>query len=77
MSTPSPPAVIRLRAGAYAAWAAREGLGSETAQAERIGISQPTLNRIRRESIAPGEKFIAALLAATGIPFEELFEVVP
>lgn len=75
-ASPSPPAVIRLRVGPYTEWAAREKLWNGTVQAARIGISQPTLNRIRRGEIAPGEKFIAALLAATGAPFEEMFEVV-
>jgi len=75
MHSPSPPAVIRLRADAYDAWTAREKLGSEFAQAERIGIDRSGLNRVRRGETVPGEKFIAALLAASGMAFEELFEV--
>lgn len=72
---PSPPAVIRLRRDAYAAWVARKGLGGETAQAECIGVSQSTLNRVLNGEVAPGERFIAQLLAATGAKFEKLFEV--
>lgn len=76
MPSTSPLAVIRLRAGAYAEWAAREHLGSEVAQAERIGVAQTTLNRILRGEVIPGEKFIAAILATSNAKFEELFEIV-
>ena len=69
------PTVIRLRADAFAAWAARKGLETEGAQAEHIGIDRATLSRVRRGEIAPGEKFIAALLAASGRKFEQLFEI--
>jgi hypothetical protein len=69
------PTVIRLRAGAFAAWAAGEGLLSETAQAERIGVSPTTLNRILRGVIVPGEGFIGAALTATGATFEQLFRI--
>lgn len=72
-TTPAP--AIRLRADVWAAWATREDLASETAQARRIGHSQSTLNRILNGDVAPGEKFIAAALAATGMKFEDLFEV--
>lgn len=72
-TTPAP--AIRLRADVWAAWASREGLASETAQARRIGHSQTTLNRILRGEVAPGEKFIKRSLAATGLKFEDLFEV--
>jgi transcriptional regulator with XRE-family HTH domain len=75
MQSTSPPTVIRLRADAFAAWAAREGLGSETAQAKRIGVAQTNLNRILRGVTAPGEQFIAAVLTVTGTPFEYLFEI--
>ena len=70
-----PAPAIRLRADAWAAWAAGEDLASETAQARRIGHSQTTLNRILRGEVAPGEKFIAAALAATGMKFEDLFKI--
>lgn len=74
-TTPSP--AIRLRADVWSAWARRERLASESAQARRIGHSQTALNRLLRGEVAPGEKFIAAALAATGMKFEELFEVAP
>jgi transcriptional regulator with XRE-family HTH domain len=76
MHSTSAPAAVRLRTAAYNAWVAREKLGSEGEQAERIGISRTQLNRVKRGEIAPGERFIAALLTATGIAFEELFEVI-
>jgi transcriptional regulator with XRE-family HTH domain len=69
------PTVIRLRADAFAAWAARLELETESAQAERIGIDRATLSRVRRGEIVPGEKFIAAMLAAYDGTFEEMFEV--
>jgi transcriptional regulator with XRE-family HTH domain len=74
MHTPT-AAVIRLRPDAFAQWADDEGLASEAAQADRIGVDRATLSRIRRGVIAPGEQFIAAALTATGMPFEDLFEV--
>ena len=72
-TTPAP--AIRLRTDVWAAWASSQELTSEAAQARRIGHSQTTLNRILRGEVAPGEKFIAAALAATGAKFEDLFEV--
>lgn len=72
-TTPSP--AIRLRLDVWNAWATGQNLASETAQARRIGHSQTTLNRILRGEVAPGEKFIAAALAATGAKFEDLFEI--
>lgn len=60
---------------ALALWADREELASEGALAERIGIDRTVLSRIRRGETAPGEKFIAVALAATGLKFEQLFEV--
>lgn len=75
MQSTSPPTVIRLRAEAFAAWAASEGLASETAQARRIGVSSTNLNRILRGDVVPGEQFIAAVLTVTGVKFEQLFEI--
>jgi DNA-binding transcriptional regulator YdaS (Cro superfamily) len=75
METP-PAAMTRLRADAYAAWVASERLGGEPAQAERLGVAQATLNRARNGVGAPGSRFIAQVLAATGLKFEDLFEVV-
>jgi len=74
MQSTSPP-VVRLREDAFARWTESLALRSETEAAEYIGVSQATLNRIRRGEITPGEKFIAALLAASRLQFEELFEV--
>jgi hypothetical protein len=68
---------VRLRGEAYAEWAAGAGLETEVAQAERLGVAQSSLNRVRRGTVTPGERFIAAVLAATGRTFEQLFEIVP
>lgn len=75
MQSTSPPTVIRPRVDAFTAWAASEGLRSEHAQAERIGVAQTTLNRILRGVVAPGEQFIAAVLTVTGAKFEKFFKI--
>ena len=75
MHSTSPTAVIKLRADAFAEWAEGEGLATEGAQAERIGVDRSILSRIRRGETVPGERFIAATLAASGLEFERLFEV--
>jgi transcriptional regulator with XRE-family HTH domain len=75
MHSTSPPSTVRLRLDVFAGWAAREGLTTEGEQAERIGVGRTTLSRVRRGEIAPGEKFIAAVLTATEKPFEEFFEI--
>jgi transcriptional regulator with XRE-family HTH domain len=74
MHTPT-AAVIRLREDAFSAWAASRGLESASAAAEFLGVSHTTLTRVLSGETDPGEKFIAAALAATGSKFEELFEV--
>lgn len=76
MPSPTTPAVIHLNAAALGEWARREDLPSDTAIAERIGYNQTTVSRILRGDTAPGEKFIAAALAVTGMKFEDLFEIV-
>lgn len=47
----------------------REGL------AQRMGVSPSTAYRIDVERVPVGTKFIGRLLAVSGRPFEELFEV--
>lgn len=75
MHSTSPPATVRLRLDVFAGWAARTGLSTEGEQAERIGVDRTTLSRVRRGEVAPGEKFIAAVLTATGAKFEQFFEI--
>lgn len=74
-STSPPTTTVRLRLDAFAGWAAGAGLSTEGEQAERIGVDRTTLSRVRRGEVAPGEKFIAAVLTATGAKFEQFFEI--
>lgn len=76
-STSTPPRIgtPRLRADAFAAWAERQGLPTETAQAERIGLNRSILSRVRRGESCPSARFIAAVLTATGKKFEAMFEI--
>lgn len=75
MHSTSPTAVIRLRADAFAEWAARQQLETAGAVAEFIRVDRTTLSRVLSGEIVPGEKFIAAVLAASGLRFEYLFEI--
>lgn len=68
---------IRLRAEQLRQHAAKDGLSSDRAVAERLGVSHTTVMRALSGDIAPGEKLIAATLAAfPDLKFEDLFEVV-
>lgn len=64
-----------LRPDAFRAWMDRLKLSRVEDQAERIGVSRAQLYQVIGGA-TPGERFIAACLAAGG-SFEELFEVVP
>lgn len=75
MHSTSLPATVRLRVDAFTAWAGCQGLDSASAAAERIGVDRTTLSRVLSGEIAPGEKFIAAVLTATGAKFERFFEI--
>lgn len=63
-----------LRPDAFRAWMARLKVARVEDQAERIGVSRAQLYLVLGGS-TPGERFIAACVAAGGT-FEELFEVV-
>jgi DNA-binding XRE family transcriptional regulator len=53
-----------------------KGLTTSASRAEAIGVSRWTVSRIEGDEIAPGERFIAAvLLAHPELKFEDLFEV--
>jgi transcriptional regulator with XRE-family HTH domain len=71
----APPAVVRLKADAYAAWTTRMKLAGDERQAAYLGVSRSNLGKVRRGEIKPGEQFIAALLAASGRRFEYFFEI--
>lgn len=51
------------------------GIGGVEEQAVFAGVSRSQLYRVLNGETAPGEQFIAAVLAKTGAKFEELFEV--
>jgi hypothetical protein len=75
--TDSPGSAIRLRVEQLRRHAAKDGLASDRAVAERLGVSHTTVMRAISGDIAPGEKLIAATLAAfPDLKFEDLFEVV-
>lgn len=44
--------------------------------ARRMGVSTATPYRVQKGRTEPGPKFIAALMDATGKPFDDLFELV-
>lgn len=46
-----------------------------TDAARACGLSHTTLLRVERGEVAPGHRVIAAMLAATGEPFERLFTI--
>lgn len=64
---------VRLRSGAFRAWMTRLNLGSVDDQAGHLGISRAQLYQVIAGA-TPGEKFIAAVVAAGGT-FDDLFEV--
>ena len=74
INTQTPP-VVRLRADAYAAWMDRLKLYTESQQAELLGISRANLGKVRHGTVAPGERFIAAVMAKYDRAFEDLFEI--
>jgi transcriptional regulator with XRE-family HTH domain len=68
--------VIRLRERHFRDLAKRAGLTTDSAIATRLGLQQSTVMRMLNGDIRPGEKTIAAMLAAfPGTKFEDLFEV--
>ena len=77
MEVTSMAAEIRLRTEQYEKFAALKGWKTNAAQAAAIGVSEPTIGRILTGKRAPGEAFIAGLLAALPeLDFGDLFEVV-
>lgn len=74
-------ASIRLRTGQYRKYARLKGWASDRVAAEAIGVTPSTLSRVLRgatdsRGTAPGELFIAGLLAALPeLDFADLFEV--
>lgn len=68
---------IRLRLAEFDDHCTSLGLDTDTARANAIGVKHSTVGRIWVGEIAPGERFIAGVLAAfPDKKFEDLFEVV-
>ena len=44
--------------------------------ARSMGVASTTAYRVEQDKVEPSPKFIAALMTASGRPFEELFEIV-
>ena len=71
------PATIRLRAEKFRQHARKRGLKSDSASATYLGLNRSTVLRILNEEMGPGERMIAASLAAfPDLKFDDLFEVV-
>ncbi len=67
---------ITLRTGQYRKFCALKGWTTLTAQSEHIKVDPATLSRVLTGKTAPGERFIAGLLAAMPeLDFADLFEV--
>ena len=74
--TASPaPAVIRFRPDCFEQWAG-PGYRTDAERAALIGVDRSLFNRVRQGKTVPGERFIAACLAAfPRAKFEDLFTV--
>lgn len=76
---PAPPILpgpyARLRVACFDKRAAELGLDTGALLAQRLGVSEATVNRVRNGVVVPGQRFIAACMATLGVKFEELFEI--
>jgi len=72
------PARIRLKIGQYQKFAKLKWPNaSDQARADAIGVHRISLGKVLKGQVAPGEQFIAGLLAAfPELEFKDLFEVV-
>lgn len=69
-------ATIRLRTRQYEKFAKLKGWTTDEAAASAIGVNPATVSRVRRGLTAPGERFIAGVLAAIPeVDFGDLFEI--
>jgi transcriptional regulator with XRE-family HTH domain len=67
---------IRLRADVLTALCQLEGI-SRSELARQLVVSSTTVYRVERGLVSPSPRFIAQLIHWAGMPFEELFEIVP
>jgi transcriptional regulator with XRE-family HTH domain len=68
---------IRLRTNVIHSVCTTMGGISRDELARRLQVSSTTTYRLERGDVSPSPRFIAALMHATGEPFERLFEIVP
>jgi transcriptional regulator with XRE-family HTH domain len=67
---------IRLRADVLTALCQLEGI-SRSELARQLVVSSTTVYRVERGLVSPSPRFIAKLIHWAGMPFDELFEIVP
>jgi transcriptional regulator with XRE-family HTH domain len=69
-------ASVELRAAQFKRYAEAQGLSTDSAIAERIGLDRTTVFRLFRGDVSPGERIIATVLIAfPDRRFEDFFEV--
>lgn len=66
---------IRLKQGALYGFCSNHDI-SRDELARRMGVASTTAFRVDKGDVEPSPKFIAALMKTTGLPFEDLFEIV-
>ncbi|MFZ1363085.1 MAG: helix-turn-helix transcriptional regulator [Candidatus Nanopelagicales bacterium] len=70
------PARIALRTREFGVFCKMKGWETIAQQAKEIGVNEATVSRVVRGETAPGERFIAGVLAAfPEAIFSDLFEV--
>jgi lambda repressor-like predicted transcriptional regulator len=73
----SMPARIHLRTAQFRKFCALKSWTTDDAKARAMGIDPATLSRVLKGRCAPGERFIAASLAALPeVEFADLYEVI-
>lgn len=78
MQTETPPtrATVRLRTAQFRRYAEARGLTSDIEIAGHTGLARTTVFRLMRGDVDPGERIIAAFLAAfPDRHFEDIFEI--
>jgi predicted DNA-binding transcriptional regulator AlpA len=72
----TPSAAVSLRTAQFRRYAKAMKLVSDSEIAAHLGLSRTTVFRMLRGDVAPGERIIAAILAAfPDRRFEDLFEI--
>lgn len=65
---------ITLKPGVLFEYLEAQGIDRDQLAA-RIGVDRTTAYRVHNGKVDPSPKFIAGLMAETGRPFEELFQI--